>query len=278
MFREKSVLLQKPKDIQGETMSTLEQQEVNVPSEQPGANSAFEEDIVAQQPVMDVDNQELIQEQSPSVDYEAESKKFQSMYDRSQAENAKLQQGAQILQLLEQRPDLVKTLEDGIAGKQTQQQPEQTVGKDDFNPWDAFTDDNSESGKYVASKIDTLVSQRLQSALSQQQQQIQSEMQMQNTVNELRGTYKMSDGDINNFLQFTTQPKEKVGLNNLVKLWQMQNGESVANNDTMEAVNAAKQAPRTAGVLQGQPQASQRNDADRMFYSIVSISGSGRLP
>ena len=61
MFREKSVLLQKPKDIQGETMSTLEQQEVNVPSEQPGANSAFEEDIVAQQPVMDVDNQELIQ-------------------------------------------------------------------------------------------------------------------------------------------------------------------------------------------------------------------------
>jgi len=278
MFREKSVLLQKPKDIQGETMSTLEQQEVNVPSEQPGANSAFEEDIVAQQPVMDVDNQELIQEQSPSVDYEAESKKFQSMYDRSQAENAKLQQGAQILQLLEQRPDLVKTLEDGIAGKQTQQQPEQTVGKDDFNPWDAFTDDNSESGKYVASKIDTLVSQRLQSALSQQQQQIQSEMQMQNTVNELRGTYKMSDGDINNFLQFTTQPKEKVGLNNLVKLWQMQNGESVANNDTMEAVNAAKQAPRTAGVLQGQPQASQRNDADRMFDSIVSISGSGRLP
>jgi len=259
-------------------MSTLEQQEVNVPSEQPGANSAFEEDIVAQQPVMDVDNQELIQEQSPSVDYEAESKKFQSMYDRSQAENAKLQQGAQILQLLEQRPDLVKTLEDGIAGKQTQQQPEQTVGKDDFNPWDAFTDDNSESGKYVASKIDTLVSQRLQSALSQQQQQIQSEMQMQNTVNELRGTYKMSDGDINNFLQFTTQPKEKVGLNNLVKLWQMQNGESVANNDTMEAVNAAKQAPRTAGVLQGQPQASQRNDADRMFDSIVSISGSGRLP
>ena len=272
MFREKSVLLQKPKDIQGETMSTLEQQEVNVPSEQPGANSAFEEDIVAQQPVMDVDNQELIQEQSPSVDYEAESKKFQSMYDRSQAENAKLQQGAQILQLLEQRPDLVKTLEDGIAGKQTQQQPEQTVGKDDFNPWDAFTDDNSESGKYVASKIDTLVSQRLQSALSQQQQQIQSEMQMQNTVNELRGTYKMSDGDINNFLQFTTQPKERVGLNNLVKLWQMQNG------DTMEAVNAAKQAPRTAGVLQGQPQASQRNDADRMFDSIVSISGSGRLP
>ena len=261
-------------------MSTLEQQEVNVPSEQPGANSAFEEDIISQQagPELVAENQEPTQEQSTSIDYEAEAKKFQSMYDRAQAENAKLQQGAQILQLLEQRPDLVKTLEDGIAGKQTQQQPEQTVGKDDFNPWDAFTDENSESGRYVNNKIENLVQQRLQSALSQQQQQIQSEMQMQNTVNELRGTYKMSDNDINDFLQFTTQPKERVGLNNLVKLWQMQNGQSVANNDTMEAVTAAKQAPRTAGVLQGQPQASQRNDADKMFDSIISTGGSGRLP
>ena len=261
-------------------MSTLEQQEVNVPSEQPGANSAFEEDIISQQagPELVAENQEPTQEQSTSIDYEAEAKKFQSMYDRAQAENAKLQQGAQILQLLEQRPDLVKTLEDGIAGKQTQQQPEQTVGKDDFNPWDAFTDENSESGRYVNNKIENMVQKRLQSALSQQQQQIQSEMQMQNTVNELRGTYKMSDNDINDFLQFTTQPKERVGLNNLVKLWQMQNGQSVANNDTMEAVTAAKQAPRTAGVLQGQPQTSQRNDADRMFDSIISTGGSGRLP
>ena len=261
-------------------MSTLEQQETSIESGIQGGNEAFVEDIVNEQSIQEeVDTtQQEFQEQAPAVDYEAEAKKFQSMYDRAQAENAKLQQGAQILQLLEQRPDLVKTLEDGIAGKQTQQQPEQTVGKEDFNPWDAFTDENSESGRYVNNKIENMVQQRLQSALSQQQQQIQSEMQMQNTVNELRGTYKMSDNDINDFLQFTTQPKERVGLNNLVKLWQMQNGQSVANNDTMEAVTAAKQAPRTAGVLQGQPQASQRNDADKMFDSIISTGGSGRLP
>ena len=261
-------------------MSTLEQQEVNVPNEQPSANSAFEEDIISQQagPQLVAETQEPAQEEVPAVDYEAEAKKFQSMYDRSQAENAKLQQGAQILQLLEQRPDLVQVLEDGIAGNRTQQQPEPTVVKDDFNPWDAFTDKNSESGKYVNNQIDNMIQQRLNSALSQQQQQMQAEMQMQNTVNELRGTYKMSDNDINDFLQFTTQPKEKVGLNNLVKLWQMQSGQSVANNDTMEAVTAAKQAPRTAGVLQGQPQASQRNDADKMFDSIISTGGSGRLP
>tara|TARA_R100000654_G_scaffold20167_1_gene40804 strand:+ start:6058 stop:6843 length:786 start_codon:yes stop_codon:yes gene_type:complete len=261
-------------------MSTTEQQEVNVPIEQPAANSAFEEDIISQQagPEAAAADQEPTQEQSTSVDYEAESKKFQSMYDRAQAENAKLQQGAQILQLLEQRPDLVKTLEDGIAGNQQQKQAEPNVGKDDFNPWDAFTDENSESGRYVNTKIDNLVQQRLNSALSQQQQQMQQQMQMQNTVNELRGTYKMSDNQINDFLQFTTKPKEQVGLNNLVKLWQMQSGQSVANNDTMEAVNAAKQAPRTAGVLQGQPQGSVKSDANKMFDSIINTSGAGRLP
>jgi len=260
-------------------MSTLEQQEVNVQSEQPVTNEGFVEDIVNQQagPESPVETQEPTEEVATSVDYEAESKKFQSMYDRSQAENSKLQQGAQILQLLEQRPDLVQLLENGIAKPQDQQQSEPSVGKDDFNPWDSY-DLNTETGKYVdreiTSKVDRLVDQKM----AQQQQQMQAELQMQNTVNELRGTYKMSDGQIQDFLQFTTKPKEQVGLNNLVKLWQMQGGQSVANNDTMEAVSAAKQAPRTAGVLQGQPQTSQKNDTDKIFDAVMGNSGSLRLP
>jgi Xaa-Pro aminopeptidase len=122
--------------------------------------------------------------------------------------------------------------------------------------------------------VEQIVSERL----AQQQQQMQSQMQMQNTVNELRGTYRMSDNDIQDFLQFTTKPKEQVGLNNLVKLWQMQNGQSVANNDTMEAVNAAKQAPRTAGVLQGQSPDTPKNDADKVFDSIMGTGAGSALP
>ena len=263
-------------------MSTLEQQEMNVPIEQPVANSNFEEDIISQQagPQLVAEVQEPVQEEVPAVDYEAESKKFQSMYDRSQAENAKLQQGAQLLQLLEQRPDLVRTLEDGIANPQGQNQSTQEAAPavDDFNPWDAFTNDTSESGKFVdqkiTSKVDRLVSERL----AQQQQQMQAEMQLQNTVGELRRSYKMSDNDIQDFMQFTTQPKEQVGLNNLVKLWQMQNGNSVANNDTMEAVNAAKQAPRTAGVLQGQAPQSPKTDSDKVFESIKGTGAGAALP
>ena len=263
-------------------MSTLEQQETSIESGIQGGNEAFVEDIVNEQSIQEeVDTtQQEFQEQAPAVDYEAEAKKFQSMYDRAQAENAKLQQGAQLLQLLEQRPDLVKTLEDGIANPQGQNQSTQEVAPavDDFNPWDAFTNDNSESGKYVNQKINSKVDQLVSERLAQQQQQMQAEMQMQNTVNELRGTYKLSDNDIQDFLQFTTQPKEQVGLNNLVKLWQMQSGTSVANNDTMEAVNAAKQAPRTAGVLQGQAPQSPKTDSDKVFDSIMSSGSGATLP
>jgi hypothetical protein len=267
-------------------MSTLEQQEVNVLDDQPMANEGFVpgsesivEDIVNEQSAQDGSGvtQEMVDESATLIDHEAEARKFQSMYDRSQAENARLQQGGQILELLEQRPDLVQVLENGIANPQTQQSNGQTVEKDDFNPWDAFTDENSDSGKYVNQKIESLVNQRLRSALSQQQQQMQADMQMQNTVSELRGTYKMSDNDIQEFLQFTTQPKERVGLNNLVKLWQMQGGQSVANNDTMEAVNAARQVPRSAGVLQGQPHPKAKSHDDAMWDSIVGAGDKGQF-
>ena len=267
-------------------MSTLEQQEVNVLDNQPVANEGFVpsdgsivEDIVNEQSGFNEADvaQEAVDESATLIDYEAESKKFQSMYDRSQAENASLQQGAQILQLLEQRPDLVQALESGIANPQTQQPDEQAVGADDFNPWDAFTDENSDSGKYVNNKIESLVNQRLHSVMAEQQQQMQAEMQLNNTVNELRGKFKMSDNDIRDFLQFTTKPKEQVGLNNLVKLWQMQGGQSVANNDTMEAVNAARQAPRSAGVLQGQPHPNPKSDDQMVWDSIVGAGDKGKF-
>ena len=250
-------------------MSTLEQQETNVQSEQAVTNEGFVEDIVNQQsgPENPEVNQEPAQEAATSIDYEAEAKKFQSMYDRAQTENSKLQQGAQILQLLEQRPDLVKKLEDGIANPNPQ--PEQPkVVKDDFNPWDAFTDGNSDSGKYVNTKIQSMVDQRLQTELAKQKQQVQAEMQMNNTVNELRNTYKMSDNDVQEFMGFVSQPKEQVGLSNLVKLYRDVNKKSNAP-DTAEAVRAAQSQPRTAGVLQGGAPSSPKTEENKVWDNIV---------
>jgi len=266
-------------------MSTLEQQEANVLNEPVANGAGLVEDIVENQMPNEQTPQELAQQDLPeetqdqaiSVDYEAEAKKFQSMYDRSQAENAKLQQGAQILQLLEQRPDLVQKLQDGIANPEDTAKQEPGLKEDDFNPWETFKP-GTVTGDYVANQLNSQMENIVNKKLAQQQQQMQAEMQLNNTVGELRSTYKMSDNDIRDFLSFTTQPKEQVGLNNLVKLWQMQNGQSVANNDTIQAVNAAKQAPRTAGVLQGQAPQTPKTDTDNMFDGILNSGSGARLP
>jgi hypothetical protein len=108
--------------------------------------------------------------------------------------------------------------------------------------------------------------------MAKQQAQMQTEMHLNNTVNELRNTYKMSDTEIKGFLEFTTQPKEAVGVGNLVKLYRDVSGVGQTNTDTVSAVRAAQDAPRSAGVLQGQP-AKTKNDADKMWDSIMGAGG-----
>jgi hypothetical protein len=83
----------------------------------------------------------------------------------------------------------------------------------------------------------------------------------------------MSDGDIKEFLQFSTQPKEQVGLGNLVKLWRDVSGVSQNNTDTLNAVRAAQETPKSAGVLQGQPASQPKSDMDKVWDSVLN-SGS----
>ena len=258
-------------------METLEQQEVGT-LENPGSGeTAFVEDIVNQEaPELAQPEQGYVepqQEGTISVDYEAESKKFQSMYDRAQADNARLRQLEPLGQMLEQRPDIVQLIQNGIANPQGAQDSQTALSSDDFNPWE-IAEEGTQTNDYVFSKVDARISDRVRSEMAKEKQQMQAEMAMNNTVSELRGTYKMSDNDIRDFLTFTTQPKEAVGLDNLVKLYKMQNGTSVENNDTMEAVSAARQAPRTAGVLQGQAPESPKSDQDKIWDTIMG-SGSG---
>jgi len=258
-------------------METLEQQEVGT-LENPGSGeTAFVEDIVNQEAPEPAQPEqgyvEPQQEGTISVDYEAESKKFQSMYDRAQADNARLRQLEPLGQMLEQRPDIVQLIQNGIANPQGAQDSQTALSSDDFNPWE-IAEEGTQTNDYVFSKVDARISDRVRSEMAKEKQQMQAEMAMNNTVSELRGTYKMSDNDIRDFLTFTTQPKEAVGLANLVKLYKMQNGTSVENNDTMEAVSAARQAPRTAGVLQGQAPESPKSDQDKIWDTIMG-SGSG---
>ena len=248
-------------------MESLEQQiEANVEATAYGDESTLVDEVVAEQSgqqVADVPNED------PALVDEAEVRKFQSMYDRSQAELQDLKKYEPLVNLLESRPDLVQTLQENIANPKGGQESSPGISKDEFNPWDAFTEDNSASSQYVKNQMENMANEVVSKKMAQQQAKMQTEMHLNNTVNELRNTYKMSDADIKGFLDFTTQPKEAVGIGNLVKLYRDVSGVGQTNTDTVDAVRAAQDAPRSAGVLQGQP-AQKQSEADEMWNSVVN--------
>ena len=246
-------------------METLEQIEANVEQTAQGNESPFEDNItVAQSP------DEVVAEtnENPVLDEDSEARKFQSMYDRSQAELGELKKYEPLVDLLETRPDLVKVLQDNISNPSDEKQSSPAVEVDDFNPWDAFDPKkDTASRRLVKTDIEKIAEQKISKAMAEQQAKVQTEMHLNNTVNTLRNNYKMSDGDIKEFLQFSTQPKEQVGLGNLVKLWRDVSGVSQNNTDTLDAVRAAQDTPRSAGVLQGQP-VQNKSETDKLWESV----------
>ena len=246
-------------------METLEQIEANVEQTAQGNESPFEDNItVAQSP------NEVVAEtnENPVLDEDSEARKFQSMYDRSQAELGELKKYEPLVDLLETRPDLVKVLQDNISNPSDEKQSSPAVEVDDFNPWDAFDPKkDTASRRLVKTDIEKIAEQKISKAMAEQQAKVQTEMHLNNTVNTLRNNYKMSDGDIKEFLQFSTQPKEQVGLGNLVKLWRDVSGVSQNNTDTLNAVKAAQDTPRSAGVLQGQP-VQNKSETDKLWESV----------
>ena len=81
-------------------------------------DTVVEQDTLAEQNSNQesISEMEAVVEASPDMgtDWEGETKKFQSMYDRSQSEVGRLKKLEPIGELLESRPDLVQVLQDKI--------------------------------------------------------------------------------------------------------------------------------------------------------------------
>ena len=227
---------------------------------------------IIDQVVNETDNEAMQAEEAveQAIDWESEAKKFQSMYDRAYADNGKLKQLEPLGQLLESRPDLVDLLQSNINGAPAKQQESKpALPEEDFNPWEAYYKPGSQSYEFRKQQELELTNQVVGQALQRQEQQMAEQMTYNNTVNELRNTYKFSDDDVNNFMQFVTQPKEQVGLPNLVKLYRDINKNGVVN-DTAQAVSAAKNAPRSPGAIQGAPPQTKSDD-DKVWESVMSV-------
>ena len=208
------------------------------------------------------ETQEMQQDETVEASpLEDEVKKWQSMYDKAQADNTKMQ----------------TALTDYLSSQQqAQQQPQQQapqITEDEFNPWDAYYKPESPSYKMRVHSESNLV----HSVLDNEIQRLEGNMAMSNTRNELRQSHNMNDNDINEFMEFISQPKDSVPVSSLVKLWRDTNG----RNDRAPNVaipQTKQQAPRTAGTQSNQGP-TRKSDASKVWDQIMNSTGvTNRLP
>ena len=97
-------------------------------------------------------------------------------------------------------------------------------------------------------------------------------MVLNNTVNELKSAHRMSDEEVKSFMDWSTNPTSNLSLDTLINVWRGETGRVAQNNDSLDAVKAAQETPRSAGVIQGQS-VKTKSEADSMWEAIQA-SGS----
>jgi len=213
-------------------------------------------------------------EASTSVDWEAETKKFQSMYDKKTADfenlNSESQELIRLKNLLDSRPDVVEAMESAMQGK-SEKVKEKDLDPESFDPWDAYYKPDSASYKMRVTREKELVHQTVDQELGK----LQEAMAVNNLKNELQSRHKLSQHEAEEFLNFATTPRGDLPLDTLIKVWKEKDGGKVQNVNK-EAVEKAQNIPQPAGVLQG-GEPPKKNDQDQMWDRIMNAGSRGKI-
>ena len=222
-----------------------------------------------------------------ATDWENETRKFQSMYDkqnadyqRLQTDYDKLQPMSELQQVLESRPDVVDAIKERLEGKGSQetireQDDSDTVDESSFDPWEAYYKPESASYKMRTTQEKALVDE----AVGKHMSDLQGQVALQNLRNELATSYDMKDDkDINDFIDFATTPRDQLPIDLLIDVYRKHYNKGVDNvSPNMEAVKATQSIPRTAGILQGgEPQ--RKSEQESAWDRILQAGQAGRIP
>ena len=215
--------------------------------------------------------QEGTLEGQEAMDWQKEAKKFQSMYDKAEAEKKHMDQYKPLVNLLEQRPDLVETLRDSIVGNNGEDKKTETAQLQDdvFNPWDAYNKPGSPSYEFRVKEEEARINNAVNNAIRGQEQK----QFISNTMNKLESDFGMDKDEVQEFMRFAQQPKDNVPLDNLVKLYKMNKGEY--KEPVIQKPDTSNQA-RTAGVLQG-GSVPTKSEQDGMWDQILNAANAGSI-
>jgi len=221
------------------------------------------------------------------TDWENETRKFQSMYDKQKADYESLQSEYQQLapmselqKVLESRPDVVEAIRDKLEGKSNQETIREgddpnVIDESSFDPWEAYYKPESASYKMRTTQEKALVDE----AVGQHMSQIQGQVALQNLRNELSSNYNMQDEkDISDFIEFATTPRDQLPIDLLIDVYRKYYNKGTDNvSPNMEAVRATQSIPKTAGILQG-GEAPRKNEQDSAWDRILQAGQAGRIP
>ena len=227
--------------------------------------------VVSMDTVQAGSQQEGTLEGQEAMDWQKEAKKFQSMYDKAEAEKKHMDQYKPLVNLLEQRPDLVETLRDSIVGNNGEDKKTETaqLQDDEFNPWDAYNKPGSPSYEMRVKQEEARINNAVNNAMRGQEQK----QFINNTVSKLESDFGMNKDEVQEFMRFAQQPKDNVPLDNLVKLYKMNKGEY--KEPVIQKPDTSNQA-RTAGVLQG-GSVPTKSEQDGMWDQILNAANAGSI-
>ena len=218
-----------------------------------------------------VGQDEAVDTQENSGNWEDQAKYFQSEKDKLSAENTKLQQYEKIGQLLESRPDIANAVAGMIKGGGQSATPEHiTLGKDEFDPWEAYNDPQSKSYKFsqqeLQSSINGAVNQQMQGL-----QRNQGEMQLKTELQQ-RG---LNPAEVDSFMQFAAQNPAEYGVDGAIKMWRSVASSEASNQvpNPLDDVRNTQENPAVGGVLQGQQPQAPKTDKDAM-WDVITKAGS----
>ena len=223
------------------------------------------------QAIDNVGQDEVVDTQESSGNWEDQAKYFQSEKDKLAVENSQLKQYEKIGKLLESRPDITNAVAGMIQGGQGQpQEPNRIVlEKDEFDPWEAYNDPQSKSYQFRQQELQDSIN----GAVNQQMQGLQrnqGEMQLKTDLQQ-RG---LNPAEVDSFMQFAAQNPAEYGVDGAIKMWRSVAGSETSNQvaNPLDDVRNTQGNPAQGGVLQGQQPQAPKNDADSMWDTIMGAS------
>ena len=212
--------------------------------------------------ISESDNQEM--DLSSDVPQEDDARKFQSMYDKAQAELDKVKPVAQLFQ---ENPELVDVVRNHLSGGKGQEEEKVKLTQEEFNPWDAYTDPNSKSFEMRQQEIDAAVSDRMKDYMAR----LEAQRAVDNLEHKAQTDFKLSNEDAKDFVNFVTQPREQLPLDTLFSVWNAKNNGTMQTNNNIESVRKTQSIPKSAGLVQGgQPPKMSDDDNICLLYTSPS--------